>query len=325
MQQVTALHAISEKDLPFRAKLLQRIARAWPFHRGRSFFIRNFQRLIEELPPFVLTRIKGLAKSIAIPRNDSTGLVLILYGEHDAHIGFHERYLLNIACDIAIAQPELTVLDVGANLGSFALVIATRCGKRCIAFEPQPDLAALLHKNATERLGIDSVEVRPYGLSNVSGTIGFERGPQNSGDARININSSDSSITIHRLDQVFSPDDWKDVCLMKIDVETHEPEVLEGAQKLWEHHRPPLIFEVLPHELAKQGKSCKEIGKFLRSNGYKNFMAIDRFLYPPELGVGYISNILAWGDRLPLPDIESRVHLRLPKYLSHTPLTPINF
>src|ERR1035437_3567146 len=57
-------------------------------------------------------------------------------------------------------KPGDTVIDVGANVGALTVAMAKLVGPngRVIAFEPQPETAALLERNAAQN-GLDNVEI----------------------------------------------------------------------------------------------------------------------------------------------------------------------
>jgi FkbM family methyltransferase len=125
-----------------------------------------------------------------------------------------------------------TFLDLGANIGVFAASIA---GFRVVfpdlkiyAFEPNPDTAVRLRANA-ERLG---AEVFNVALSDRNGTLEFMDGAVSNVFSAIE-NVSSHSITSERT--VCECRRLEDLpieghsLVMKIDVEGHEWEVLQGA------------------------------------------------------------------------------------------------
>jgi len=92
----------------------------------------------------------------------------------DQHVGGYFQH------GIAV-HPGDVVLDVGANIGLFALRLAQRCELDVAVFasEPIPEIREVLRKNL-ERLGSSRLKVLAYGLGRERGTATFtyfENGP----------------------------------------------------------------------------------------------------------------------------------------------------
>jgi FkbM family methyltransferase len=138
-----------------------------------------------------------------------------------------------------------TFLDIGANVGVFAANIAgfrvffPRL--RVYAFEPNPDTAARLRANA-ERLGVEIFDVA---LSDRNGTLEFVDGAVSNVFSTVE-NASPYSIAGER--RVCECRRLEDLAIqghslvMKIDVEGHEWEVLQGAIGLFEAHRVRALY-----------------------------------------------------------------------------------
>src|SRR5208283_897383 len=76
----------------------------------------------------------------------------------------------------ALARPGMTVLDIGANLGLYSLLLARSVGPsgRVIAFEPDPDLCALLRANCAAN-GLANVEAHNMALGAAPGRMILSR------------------------------------------------------------------------------------------------------------------------------------------------------
>lgn len=132
-----------------------------------------------------------------------------------------------------------TCLDVGANIGVFALTMARAAGAagRVFAFEPDPDVFARLQGNCAENPGLP---VRPVqaAVSSAAGTATFYRSDvrHHSGWGTIEQFSdlSENAIRVPTttLDEFCRAQDIPHMDLLKIDVEAHEFAVLEGARGL---------------------------------------------------------------------------------------------
>ena len=160
------------------------------------------------------------------------------------------------------------VIDIGANIGDWTLAFALAAGKtgRVLAFEPVPHLAETVRKTARINR-IDWVEVHELALSATDGTSTFSVEHGNSGGSRLGTKSGDFSqisVESRRLDSfVDERPDLTRIDLVKVDVEGHELEVLEGGRRTLARFRPPLIlesgFEAGPQRVA-QHDLLRELG-----------------------------------------------------------------
>lgn len=171
-----------------------------------------------------------------------------------------------------------SVIDVGANRGQFAVFALHRFpGARVHCFEPVPAaLAALRAVVGTN----PSVRIHPVALSS------------SAGDAVLHVSASDDSsslltpnallqatypqtrsvgeVTVRtdRLDHDLQSADLTAPCLLKIDVQGFEMEVLVGATELF-----PLIDEILVEcsfvELYEGQPLADEVTAYLLGQGYR--------------------------------------------------------
>lgn len=133
-----------------------------------------------------------------------------------------------------------TFLDVGAWYGPWTRWIAPKAS-RVIAFEPNPQVAAVLEKCVAK-----NVVVRRAAASDTADTATLalpDGGKGTEGRASLRgLDDSSRSITVEtlRLDSL----DVDDVRMVKIDVEGHERAAIEGARGLLDKHHPLLVVEI---------------------------------------------------------------------------------
>jgi FkbM family methyltransferase len=149
-----------------------------------------------------------------------------------------------------ILQGGSSFVDVGANVGVFTLLAATTF-RSVYAFEPLPSVAELLRRNVRDAR---NVEVFPFALSNKGGEATLrEHAVGSGGSTLLPIDASAARLTrkrnwrsfrvpVRRLDEVLPAGCAVD--LLKIDVEGHECEVIEGARALIAARRPMLYVEI---------------------------------------------------------------------------------
>lgn len=173
-----------------------------------------------------------------------------------------ERNLLEGAC-----------LDIGANIGNHAVFLASLFHE-VHAFEPAPDPFALLQQN-TRRLG--NIHCHPHGLSNRRTRLTLVAPNDNVGAGMIcegenSANARSEEISVVELDH-YAPAQSLDIGLMKIDVEGHELQALEGSAATIARCRPVIVFEQQSEEI-EAGSS--RVVDHLRTLGYKEFFEFRR-------------------------------------------------
>lgn len=173
---------------------------------------------------------------------------------------------------IGLSKRSKLILDVGANTGIFTM-LSTSVNKnaRVIAFEPI-DFIAEKFKYNMKLNGFD-YELSDYALSNTESVVEvFTESLNNSYTISIdkmNRKSTDQytkiDIKTKRLDTIIEEMNLGKVDLMKIDVERHEPFVLEGMGKYLAEMKPDLLIEIQTDEIAN------EIQKLIKDIDYLFF------------------------------------------------------
>ena len=146
--------------------------------------------------------------------------------------------------------------DVGANVGLYVWEVAKVCPTRKIlAFEPDPANFELLEMTRKEA-DIQNLELCPDALSNQTDEVSFSQDPLTSATGCIRgeetpwieqyLNASTNQITVNTRTMDSAVYDNKIPSLIKIDVEGHEVEVLEGAIHTLSDAKPLLIIESFP-------------------------------------------------------------------------------
>lgn len=161
-----------------------------------------------------------------------------------------------------LAKKSNVILDIGANSGWFSVMAKAYNPSAIVhAFEPQPNIFNVLRKNA--EINSFDIHCHQIALSNQKGELPF----YNTGDLTFDsFNTTHGSLNkdwrpenqksiyvqVEKLDDVIQSLRIPKVDLIKIDVETHEPEVLEGYLKLLKVHQPLIILEVQDKIIGKR-------------------------------------------------------------------------
>lgn len=133
------------------------------------------------------------------------------------------------------------MVDVGANVGLYSLLAASVDGVRVLAFEPDGGARRTAEANAARNGLACRIEVRPQAAGAAAGTATFTvgLGPENRVLGQSPNGHRARTVEVVALDDVVPGP----VALVKVDVEGHEPEVLDGAAGLLRRERPVLILE----------------------------------------------------------------------------------
>lgn len=216
-------------------------------------------------PGFVLSRsFFGHTLYLDVSRT-TTHWLLYLRGER----WLGERYLLK-----KTARPGDVVVDVGANIGYYALMLARLVGPsgRIICVEPDPENLTELRRNiaANNLTNVQLFDVAAgasEGTAHVVGGINARLSDHDSGDYPVGVMPLDTLIK--------GPVDF-----IKIDVEGYEGHVLRGAEHVIATHRPVIFAEIHPVLLANDD-SVSAIMDLLRSH----YEAVTCFEYVGASGV----------------------------------------
>ncbi|MBD3264114.1 MAG: FkbM family methyltransferase [Candidatus Omnitrophica bacterium] len=169
-------------------------------------------------------------------------------------------------------EPGGRVVDVGAHIGCYTLVLAGLVGSsgKVYSFEPAEDNFELLRKN---------IELNDYGnviavRKAVGNRTGQTRLYMHSKGVSHSIYSAEdkkryAEVDILRLDEYFK-DSTEGVDFVKIDAEGAEYDVLRGAENLLNvNPYIKMVVEYSPFMLKKAGTDHRDFLKFLKSLGFR--------------------------------------------------------
>jgi len=166
----------------------------------------------------------------------------------------------------ALATRYKTVLDIGANIGWFSLVVAsTNPSARIFAFEPNFEVAFLLRQNFLTNRVIG--ETLPLAVSDKCGRAVFYQDKDDWASSLVDHSSTARTLEVQSVtvdDFVLSNELEPD--FLKIDVEGAEEEVFAGAHRTLRAFTPDLLFEVSPLVT-----SVERLRASLLSCGYQRF------------------------------------------------------
>lgn len=165
------------------------------------------------------------------------------------------------------------VLDIGASIGYYTLIFARLAGEngKVFAFEPAPEMAALLRKNVSEN-GYKNVTIEQKAGSDKNGKASlYLCGDNNMAHTLCAMHDGRRSVEIEtiRLDDYF-PAHAGGIDFLKIDVEGAECAALEGLSGVLERNRNiKIVTEFHPKWLKMFGTDPGDYLALLTRHGFK--------------------------------------------------------
>lgn len=175
----------------------------------------------------------------------------------------------------SVVQPGDFVVDVGANIGWYTVVLGKLVGEngRVFAFEPESRSYDLLCRNVNENRLVDRCRLFDAALLARAGTYELERAEDNFGDNRIRFRSAPEcgnnmygeesrrtlavqALTLDEAMQVAGAE-HSPIKLIKVDAQGSEVAIFEGAQKTLAQTNV-LITEFWPYVLQRAGKNADD-------------------------------------------------------------------
>ncbi|MEM3570159.1 MAG: FkbM family methyltransferase [Nitrososphaerota archaeon] len=183
----------------------------------------------------------------------------------------------------------MVCLDIGSNIGYYALLERKIVGSegRVMAVEPSPLIFPYLKKNIQQN-GFDDIEMFNFAFTSSDGEVPFLMA-RKSNLSRV-VNGSNCSlkeglvikVPARSLDSFAAQYCFKKLDFLRMDVEGHEAEILNGGLWTIERFKPMLLIEV--HKSLRGLKKTVNFLQNLKSLGYDVKYYIPRELNMPFIG-----------------------------------------
>jgi len=169
---------------------------------------------------------------------------------------------------IKLCQSSNVIFDIGANTGVYSLIAqAINPDSQVFAFEPVKRVFRKLQENIV----LNNFNIKPIekAVSNFDGTaILYDTDSEHTYSVTVgkNLLSNETKVVETKIETVtlnsfIKSNSIRKVDLIKVDVETHEPQVMEGFLNYISEFCPTILIEILNDEVGqKVYQSVKDLG-----------------------------------------------------------------
>jgi FkbM family methyltransferase len=176
-----------------------------------------------------------------------------------------------------LARTAKTIIDIGANMGSFTLTMARLAPQaRVYSFEPAPSTFRLLERNIKLN-SLTNISPQMMVVCDRVGTVQFTdatHGAENNSLFRAAVQSDCPVVDVPgtTLDQFCRDQSIETLDFLKIDTEGAEPLVLRGATEMFRRKAIKVaLMEIAANWLKTGGSSQVQLGHQVRELGYDLF------------------------------------------------------
>jgi FkbM family methyltransferase len=214
--------------------------------------------------PLINYPIKG--HQIKMPLSHALPLVLQYYPDYSNN-------LARVASCIYAKYPDLTIIDIGANIGDSVFVIRNKvpCSILCIEGDPAFFRVLQINIDTCENIVAKQVFIGENDVNTnkelviVSGTAHFT-------------DSSSTSTEFRKLSTVLAAEpQFSQAKLLKIDTDGFDLAIIRGSIDYIQIAKPILFFEYDPFFLKNQKEDGISIFPLLQTLGYHSIVVYDNF------------------------------------------------
>ena len=172
-------------------------------------------------------------------------------------------------------RPGDVILDVGANFGYYAAILATALDRQCRihALEPNPANFDRLSRHLSWNGLLDIVRAHRLGVSDRPETVAMTQPAENSGHAAVVPNGEIKGVTLTTLDSFCESLAMDRLDVVILDVEGYEERALMGAAQTLTRFKPLVFVEFFPPVMQRQDSSPEAAARILTGLGYQLFAA----------------------------------------------------
>jgi len=180
----------------------------------------------------------------------------------------------------SVLKPGDFVLDIGANIGYYSLIIAKKIGPngKVFCFEPDPGNFEILSKNISQNNYTTNSVLFNNAVSNENSKLKLYISELNSGDHRTYSSENDRNfieIDALKIDDIPELTNVK-IKLIKMDIQGWEMYAVNGMRNLILNSKPIVISEFWPIGFKMSNTNPDEYFNFFEENGFNLFIINER-------------------------------------------------
>ena len=176
-----------------------------------------------------------------------------------------EMYIDGVYASYLNGRRDLTVLDLGANIGIFSMYVKDYA-KKIIAVEPAEENFNCLLLNAESFNFKEKSTLIKAAIGNKEGKLNLYHSPNKTAHTLLGGGDNFEEVEIKTIAQVLKETKTDKVDLMKIDIEGSEFDVLCGDSFI---EAAPKIQHIFGELHSWAGRNYSQVGWALRSLGYR--------------------------------------------------------
>jgi FkbM family methyltransferase len=194
----------------------------------------------------------------------------------------HPQYAMNLvrlSKEMKKKYPELTMIDIGANIGDTAVLIRSEVELPVLCIDGSEEYYPLLKENTK---GLGQVEIALALLGERDEELGAQ---VLNHDGTAMLVESEKKVRLRRLSSVLNDHPlFQNARLIKIDTDGFDTLIIKGSTDVLQKNHPVVFFEYDPAFLKLQGEDDLSVFDCLRDFGYT------RLLFWDNLG-NYINSL----------------------------------
>jgi FkbM family methyltransferase len=170
-------------------------------------------------------------------------------------------------------------LDIGAHIGWYSLNARQAVGQggMVVAFEPNPSCVSVLKQNILLN-SFQTIKIEKMAVSDINGKSNFWTGDDMAGSLLkqsaqefTHYSVKKSAVKVITLDTYCREHKFKNIRLIKIDVEGAEEQVIKGSMKILKKYHPGLILEIYSNTQRSRRTRINMIRSLIKI-GYKLYI-----------------------------------------------------
>jgi len=167
----------------------------------------------------------------------------------------------------SIIRQDDIVLDLGANVGVYAVSAAARTNGKVIAVEPALQTFELLNRSASQFSNMTAIHTA---ISDKPGTAFLSHGGSSENFKLSDNNETQGEeVPLVTVDDLAADHGIENVDIIKMNVEGHELKALDGAKKIIANGSPTIFYEV-----KNSGSLHPELIDAFKDLGYDSYFAL---------------------------------------------------